>query len=150
MAPESGRSQCQAALQPSPPRCSSYARRSSRRSDRCDDLHTRTGRQLMSHNIGVSRWLDDTFKISVTLKGIDGALEAAGGAALVFVRPAMLSHLARWATQHELSQDPHDFVARHLLRYGTHLGHGSATFPAAYLLSHGLAKLELVVALLQD
>ncbi|MCU1461099.1 MAG: hypothetical protein JWO37_1174 [Acidimicrobiales bacterium] len=104
----------------------------------------------MTECVGVSRWIDDTFKISVTLKGIDGALEAAGGAALVFVRPATLSHLARWATQHELSQDPHDFVARHLLRYGTHLASGSTTFAAVYLLSHGLAKLVLVVALLQD
>ena len=46
--------------------------------------------------------------------------------------------------------DPHDFVAGHLFRYGTHLAHGSTTFAAVYLLSHGLAKLVLVVALLQD
>jgi uncharacterized membrane protein len=104
----------------------------------------------VAERVGVSRWLDDTFKISVTLKGIDGALEAVGGALLVFVRPAAIGHLARWATQHELSQDPHDFVARQLLRYGTHVAHGTTTFAAVYLLSHGLAKLVLVVALLQD
>jgi len=104
----------------------------------------------MAERVGVSRWLDDTFKISVTLKGVDGALEVIGGGVLLFLRPATLSHLIRSATQHELSHDPHDFVAGHLFRYGTHLAHGSTTFAAVYLLSHGLAKLVLVVALLQD
>ena len=37
----------------------------------------------MAERVGVSRWLDDTFKISVTLKGIDGALEIIGGAIIV-------------------------------------------------------------------
>ncbi|TML85781.1 MAG: DUF2127 domain-containing protein, partial [Actinobacteria bacterium] len=95
----------------------------------------------MAERVGVSRWLDDTFKISVTLKGVDGALEVLGGGVLLFLRPATLSHLIRSATQHELSHDPHDFVAGHLFRYGTHLAHGSTTFAAVYLLSHGLAKL---------
>lgn len=103
----------------------------------------------MTERDGVSRWLDDTFKVSVTLKGIDGALEAIGGSLLLFVQPTTLNHLIRWATEHELSQDPHDFVARHVLRYGTHLARGGTTFAAVYLLSHGLAKLVLVVALLQ-
>jgi uncharacterized membrane protein len=104
----------------------------------------------VADSVGVSRWIDDTFKISVTLKGVDGALEAVGGALLLFTRPATLNHLIRWATEHELSQDPHDFVARHLLHYGAHLTRGSTAFAAVYLLSHGLAKLVLVVAILQD
>ena len=104
----------------------------------------------MAERVGVSRWLDDTFKISVTLKGVDGALEAVGGALLLLVQPATLNHVIRAATEHELSKDPHDFVARHLFRYGAHLTHGGKTFAAVYLLSHGLAKLVLVVALLQD
>ena len=95
----------------------------------------------------VSPALDRTFRISVTLKGIDGAFEAVGGAALLFVRPAAISHLLRSVTQHELSQDPHDFVAGHIFHYATHLAHGSTIFAAVYLLSHGLAKLVLVVAL---
>jgi len=65
--------------------------------------------------MALSRALDDTFKVSVTLKGIDGALEIVGGAILLFVRPATLDQLARSLTQHELAQDPHDFIARHIL-----------------------------------
>ncbi len=85
----------------------------------------------------------------MALKGIDGALETIGGLVLLFVRPATLSQIARTLTQHELSEDPHDFFARHLLRSTQHLTHGTKLFAAIYLLSHGVAKLVLVVAVLQ-
>lgn len=98
----------------------------------------------------VSPSLDRTFRISVTLKGLDGALELIGGLILLFVRPATISHVARFLTQHELSQDPHDFLARHLLRSAGHLAHGTTIFAALYLLSHGLAKVVLVVAVLRN
>jgi len=100
--------------------------------------------------MALSRTLDDTFKVSVTLKGIDGALEIVGGAVLLFVRPATLDQLARSLTQHELAQDPHDFFARHVLHSADRLTHGSTLFAAVYLLSHGIAKVVLVVALLRD
>jgi len=100
--------------------------------------------------MALSRTLDDTFKVSVTLKGIDGALEIVGGAVLLFVRPATLDQLARSLTQHELAQDPHDFFARHVLHSAGRLTHGSTLFAAVYLLSHGIAKVVLVVALLRD
>ena len=99
--------------------------------------------------MATSRALDDTFKFSVTLKGIDGLLEVIGGLILVFVSPTTLNDVVRTLTQHELSQDPHDFVARHLLKSATDLAHGGRAFAAIYLLSHGAAKVVLVVALLQ-
>lgn len=86
----------------------------------------------------------------MTLKGLDGLLEVIGGLVLLFVRPATINHLARSLTQHELSQDPHDVVARHVLRSAGHLTHGSTLFAAVYLLSHGLAKVVLVVAVLRE
>jgi uncharacterized membrane protein len=98
----------------------------------------------------VSRSLDRTFRITVTLKGLDGALEVVGGLILLFVRPSTLQTLVRNLTQHELSQDSHDFIARHLLRSANHLTHGTTVFAAVYLLSHGLSKLVLVVAVLRD
>src|SRR5260221_13701189 len=100
--------------------------------------------------MALSRSLDDTFKISVTIKGVDGVLEIIGGIALLFVRPSTIDRLARSLTQHELSQDPHDFIARHLLNSAGHLTHGSTLFAAIYLLSHGIAKVVLVVELLRD
>src|SRR5205807_8360202 len=69
---------------------------------------------------------------------------------LPFVRPATLDHLARSLTHHELARDPHDFLARHVLHSAGQLTHGSTLFAAVYLLSHGIAKVVLVVALLRD
>jgi len=99
--------------------------------------------------MALPRSLDDTFKVSVTLKGIDGALEIIGGTILLFVRPHTIQQWARTLTQHELSQDPHDFIARHILHSAGQLTHGSTAFAAIYLLSHGIAKLVLVVAVLR-
>jgi uncharacterized membrane protein len=100
--------------------------------------------------MALSRTLDDTFKISVTLKGLDGLLEIIGGTVLLFVKPSTLDQIARSLTQHELSEDPHDFIARHILHSAGHLTHGGTLFAAVYLLSHGIAKVVLVVALLRD
>lgn len=92
--------------------------------------------------------LERTFAISVLLKGLDGLLEVAGGVLLILVRPSALNRLMVHLTQHELSKDPHDFIAHRLLRLTSNLDH-TRTFGAVYLLSHGLAKVVLVVALLR-
>jgi uncharacterized membrane protein len=113
-------------------------------------VHGKLGRMVGTSAEPISRSLDRTFRISVTLKGLDGLLETIGGLVLLFVRPATIDHLARSLTQHELSQDPHDFIARHVLSSGGHLAHGSTLFAAVYLLSHGLAKVVLVAAVLRE
>ena len=97
----------------------------------------------------LSRRLDDAFKLSVSIKGIDGALELIGGLLLLFVSPSSIGHLGHALTQNELSQDPNDFVALHILRFSRTLGHGGHLFAAAYLISHGVAKVVLVAALLR-
>ena len=84
------------------------------------------------------------------LKGLDGALEIAGGVLLLLVSPATIQSIVRRLTQHELSQDPHDVIAAHLLRSTRDLSHSTTLFAAIYLLSHGLAKVVLVVAVLRD
>ena len=90
--------------------------------------------------MALSRPLDDTFKISITLKGLDGLLEIIGGAILLFVRPSTINQFAHRLTQHELSQDPHDFIARHLLGSAGGLTRGTTLFAAIYLLSHDIAR----------
>jgi uncharacterized membrane protein len=100
--------------------------------------------------MAVSRSLDRTFRISVALKGLDGALETIGGVILLFVQPSTLDHWVRTLTAYELSQDPHDFFARHLLHSTSHLTHGKTIYASIYLLSHGLAKVVLVVAVLRE
>lgn len=99
--------------------------------------------------MAVSRSVDRVFRVSVTLKGIDGALEVIGGVLLLALSPSSIDRLVRTLTQHELSQDPHDFIARHLLQATGGLRHGTTIYAGIYLLSHGLAKVAVVVAVLR-
>ena len=95
-------------------------------------------------------WLDRVFDVSITLKGLDGVLEVIGGLLLLFLTPHRLNAIVAFLTQHELSQDPKDFIATHLLFYAQRYTASTALFLAAYLFSHGIIKIVLVVALLQQ
>ena len=94
--------------------------------------------------------LDRTFEIGIILKGLDGLLELIGGALLLAVSPATINEIVGALTQHELSEDPRDFVASHLLRVSHGLTGPSVGFAAAYLLLHGIVKVVLVLALLRN
>jgi len=94
--------------------------------------------------------LDRTFRISVALKGLDGLLEVVGGFALVLVPPRSINHVVRTLMAHELAQDPHDFIARHLLHSASQLSGRTTLYGAVYLLSHGVAKVVLVGLVLRN
>jgi uncharacterized membrane protein len=94
--------------------------------------------------------LDRTFEIGIVLKGLDGLLELVGGVLLLVVSPAAINRIVEALTQHELSEDPHDFVASHLLRVSHGLAGSTVGFAAAYLLLHGIVKVVLVLALLRN
>lgn len=94
--------------------------------------------------------LDRAFAIGIILKGLDGVLEVLGGVLLLVVSPTTIDQLSRALTQHELSEDPHDFLATHLLHAAGSLTGSSLQFGAAYLLLHGVVKIVLVTALLRD
>lgn len=89
------------------------------------------------------------FEVGVVLKGIDGLLEIAGAALLWAVSPGQIRSLVAALTQHELSEDPHDVVARLLVRAAAHLSISGKLFAFLYLLAHGVVKVGLVVALLR-
>jgi len=94
--------------------------------------------------------LDRLFEIGIILKGLDGILETIGGLLLLAVSPATLNGLTSRLPQHELSEDPHDFIANHLLRYAHGLTGSAVTFAAVYLLLRGITKILLVIALLRN
>ena len=77
-------------------------------------------------------------------------LEVIGGLLLLIVSPATIDHVVTGLTQHELSEDPNDFLATHLLRTAHGLTGPAVFFGAVYLLAHGLVKVILVVALLKN
>jgi uncharacterized membrane protein len=94
--------------------------------------------------------LDRVFLWSIVLKAIDGALEVIGGVLLFVVTPAHIEDWAKALTQHELGTDPHDFIARHILRSAHDFAAGGRTFAAVYLLAHGVTKLVLVIEILRE
>jgi uncharacterized membrane protein len=90
--------------------------------------------------------LDKTFHIALVLKGLDGLLELVGGLFLLIVSPDALNRWAHDITQHELTENPHSFVANHLLHITQNLHH-TQLLGAIYLLGHGAVKLVLVFGL---
>ncbi|HVO86655.1 MAG TPA: DUF2127 domain-containing protein [Candidatus Binatia bacterium] len=94
--------------------------------------------------------VDKAFKVSLYLKGLDGLLEIFGGILLLLITPDQINHLARWLTEGELSEDPHDFIANHVLKTAHSLTGASLAFGAAYLLSHGIVKVVLVIEVLRN
>jgi uncharacterized membrane protein len=89
------------------------------------------------------------FKIGVWSKGVDGALEAIAGFALLFTTTASLRNLVDWLTQGELQEDPTDFVANHLVDFFHQLSINTKHFASIYLLVYGITKIGLVTGLLR-
>ncbi len=94
--------------------------------------------------------LHDTFRTGITMKGIDGVLEMIGGVLLWFVKPSQISGPIQIFFAHELSRDPHDFIARHLLHMSDKLANSDPTFASLFLLSHGVVKVVLIIGLWLD
>ena len=92
--------------------------------------------------------LDKTYEIGIIIKGIDGLLELVGGILVLALNSAQVGSITHFLTEHELQQDPHDFIATHILRLSQHLQQGHNYFAAAFLLTHGLVKVVLVTSLL--
>lgn len=93
---------------------------------------------------------DKTYEVGIIIKGIDGLFELLGGLVLLLVSPHTFGRLATWLTHGELDQDPHDFIAVHILHTGQQLAAGRNWFAIAFLLTHGIVKVVLVVALLRN
>jgi uncharacterized membrane protein len=93
--------------------------------------------------------LHETFRVGILLKGIDGALETIGAAMIWLLRPSTAERILRALFCHELAQNPHAFLANHLIGAFRSLA-ASRWFASAFLLSHGLTKVVLVIALWFD
>ncbi|MGD0964361.1 MAG: DUF2127 domain-containing protein [Candidatus Acidiferrales bacterium] len=94
--------------------------------------------------------LHDSFRAGITLKGVDGILEAIGGIVLWSIKPSALNKIALKFLEIDLPFDRHDFITLHLYRATEHLAYGGKHFASLYLLMHGLIKALLVTALWFD
>jgi uncharacterized membrane protein len=90
------------------------------------------------------------FRASLLFKGLFAVLEIGAGALAYFVSAGEIVRVVASITQDELSEDPNDFVASHLLAAAEKLSIGGQRFAAFYLLSHGIVKTFLIVGLLRE
>jgi uncharacterized membrane protein len=84
------------------------------------------------------------------LKGLFALSEAATGATLFFVPARMLNRIALTIGTLDLSRSRSDFINMHLRHLAAGITGTGRHFAAAYLLSHGLVKVVLVVELLRN
>lgn len=93
--------------------------------------------------------LDKAFAIGIGLKAIDGLSEVLSGLWMLFLDPKRLQAWVGLVFAPELREDPHDFIATHVLQWAAHFNQGTVRFAAIYLLSHGLAKLVVIEEILR-
>jgi len=94
--------------------------------------------------------LHRTFQVGVTLKGIDGVLETVGGLLLWFVGPRQLNEMVLAFVSNQLSRYPHELFAARFEHFAGRISAADPMFAAAYLLSHGITKVVLAIALLRN
>jgi uncharacterized membrane protein len=93
---------------------------------------------------------DKAFRVGLILKALNGLFEIIGGVLLLILSPEQINRWATSWTEDELSRNPHDFIASHILKTAHDLTGSGLIFGAIYLLSHGIAKLVLVVEVIRD
>jgi len=94
--------------------------------------------------------LDKTYEIGLVIKGVDGTAELIGALLLWLVPASAILSLTKALTRNELANDPHDFTATHIAHLGNELAKGHNLFAILFLATHGLVKVALVIALLQQ
>jgi len=88
--------------------------------------------------------LHRSFQIGITLKGLDGLLEVIGGILVWFITPSNGTVAA--LNRHAMA-GPHNLLVAHFYRSVHFLAYGDKFFVSLFLLSHGIVKIVLVVAL---
>jgi len=94
--------------------------------------------------------LRTSFRAGIAVKAFDGVMETIGGVILWFIKPAEMSRALHFLFQHELSESRHDFIANHVLHLSAQLAGSQPVFASLFLLSHGVVKVLLAIALWMD
>ncbi len=93
--------------------------------------------------------IDRFFKISVFIKGITSLFEIMAGIAVLYVPWSDVAMKLIYIAQGKLAHDPDDLIAIHLIQLAHHLSVAGSVFFGLYLLSRGIVKFGLVIALLK-
>ncbi len=87
-----------------------------------------------------SSWIHGSFRTGITLKGLGGLMETAGGILIWFVGPARLAGIVQGFLEREEQRNPYDFISAHFLHLAHEIGKADPVFASLYLLSHGIVK----------
>lgn len=90
------------------------------------------------------------FEISLILKGIFALFEIFGGIVTYFISEKWILYYVHLLVQPESPENPHNFIANHLLFWAENFSISSKHFAAFYLLSHGAVKLWLIIGLFRN
>ena len=90
------------------------------------------------------------FQLSLLCKAVFAVAEILAGIGAYFVTQQLVFRLVDRLTRAELFQHPHDPIANYLYASAQHFSLSTRNFTAAYLLSHGVVKLWLIVGLLRE
>jgi uncharacterized membrane protein len=108
----------------------------------------RGGASPVASSPAAARRLRRWFDIGAWFKGVEGAIEIVAGAWIALDHAALGTLLVRLAAK-DLLHDPHDRIAS-TLRHLAHALDGNVSFPAIYLIAHGVVKVLLAIGLLRD
>jgi uncharacterized membrane protein len=89
------------------------------------------------------------FRTGIVLKGILSATEIVAGIFVLFFEPSIVGNAIITASQKELIEEPGNFIAAHALTLAQQFSLTPQLFLAIYLLSRGIIKFALVIALLK-
>ncbi len=90
------------------------------------------------------------FLLGIYLKGLLSFFEIVGGIIAYFVPISFFTGIVIHYAQGELLEEPGDFIATHFLQIAQSIVISNPGFIALYLISRGLIKLFLIVALLKN
>jgi len=91
--------------------------------------------------------IDVSFEMGLLLKGLFATGEILSGIALSYLTPARMNRLISWLSLGELREDPRDWLMNYLVMLGHSFSSGVQHFAMLYALSHGVAKLTLILLL---
>lgn len=93
--------------------------------------------------------IHDIFEVGIFIKFLDGCIQVIAGIILLFISPTLINETLGKLFTYELMEDPHDFIATHILSFSSGLSISTLIFMAIYLLLNGLIKIGLVISIWQ-
>jgi uncharacterized membrane protein len=90
------------------------------------------------------------FEITLLLKALFAVGEIVAAIGVYIVPLDRVADFVGSVTSAELAKHPHDIVAAHLAEWARTLSVGTQHFVAFYLLSHGAAKLWIIIGLMRE